>query len=77
MSVTKFNLNEELYNEVVEFLTEYEKTPRRLTHDQLSTLHALSTKIGRPSKPSGCGSCNIKALDNLRAYKHQYENPEE
>jgi hypothetical protein len=76
MSVEKVNLDKELYDEIVNWLTEYEKRPRVLTHDQMSSLHSLSTKMGRPSKPSGCGSCNMKALDNLRAYKHQYENPE-
>ncbi len=77
MSVSKFNLSQELYDEITQWLEEYEKKPRVLTHNQLSSLHSLSTKIGRPSKPSGCGSCNTIALDNLRAYKYQFENPEE
>jgi hypothetical protein len=75
MSVVKFNLNQSLYNEVCEFLTEYEKKPRVLTNSQLESLHVLTTKVtGERSIPSGCGSCNSRALEKLIGYKYQYEN---
>lgn len=74
MGVNKFNLNEQLYIRICEWLTEYEKRPRRLTNQQLMSLHVLSTEAGFPSRPSGCGSCNQRALDNLYNYKTNYEN---
>jgi hypothetical protein len=77
MSVVKFNLNQSLYNEINEFLIEYQKKPRVLTNSQMESLHVLATKAtGERSVPSGCGSCNSRALDKLFGYIQQYENPE-
>jgi hypothetical protein len=77
MSVVRFNLNQPLYNEICEFLTEYQKKPRVLTNSQMESLHVLAGKAtGERSIPSGCGSCNSRALDKLFGYKQQYENPE-
>lgn len=73
MGVNKFNLNEQLYLRICEWIKEYEKTPRKVNNQQLIQLHALSTEAGFPSRPSGCGSCNLRALDNLYNYKRTYE----
>jgi hypothetical protein len=77
MSVNKFTHKKEVYDRICAFLTEYELKPRVLVSKQLTELHILSTEAGRPSKPTGCGSCNRIALDVLYAYKRTYENPEE
>ena len=77
MSVVKFNLNKELYDQINEFLIEYQKKPRVLTNAQMESLHVLAGKAtGERSIPSGCGSCNSRALDKLFGYIQQYENPE-
>jgi hypothetical protein len=77
MSVVKFNLNKELYDQINEFLIEYQKKPRVLTNSQLESLHVLATKAtGERSIPNGCGSCNSRAIDKLFGYIQQYENPE-
>jgi hypothetical protein len=77
MAVNKFTHKIEVYDRICAFLIQYELKPRFLSAQQLTELHILSTEAGKPSKPSGCGSCNRIALDVLYAYKHTYENPEE
>jgi len=76
MAVLKFTLTEENYNLAVVFMDEINNT-RTISRDQLVRLHALSTKLGVPSSPGGCSSCNRKALDIVKAYIYQYENREE
>ena len=73
MAVNKFNFNPELYHEINDFISELAKNPNSLTKLQVIKLHQLSTKIGFPSRPSGCGACNSRARRNLINYVTQYE----
>jgi hypothetical protein len=75
MAVIKFNLKQEYYDEAIALLDEINNT-RTINGDQLKRLHGLVTKCGYNSSPGGCASCNRKALNVLKGFIHQYENPE-
>lgn len=73
MSINKFTYDEALYKEIEEFLIELNKTPTSLTKPQMVKLHQLSTRIGLPSRPSGCGACNSRARRNIQNYFNTFK----